>query len=98
MGRILTGVSGHICAAHLSPEGVLHGHTWTVRAWWVAGGDARDHLAQLDIATAAYCHTLLPAACTSGETIAAALAEQMPGCVAVEVFREPERIFARWEA
>jgi hypothetical protein len=94
---VLTGVGGHFCCAHRSPEGHLHGHTWSVRAWWPRGEDARDLLARLNAVTARLDHTQLPDAIASGESLACHIAAQLGGdVVEVEISRDAERIFARW--
>lgn len=96
---ILTGVSAHFCAAHRDPsQTIMHGHTWTVRAWWPAGDDARLLQSRLRAALMRFDHKEIPDELASGEAIASVLAGDLPGAVEIEVSREAEGIFARWAA
>ena len=95
---ILTGVGGHISAAHRGADGGLHGHTWTVKAWFPAGDDAVALRDRLNAVLARFDHKELPPGMTLGEQLAEEIGRSLPGCVAVEMAREPEQIFARWQA
>ena len=98
MGEVRTGVGAIICAAHNSSDGRLHGHTWEVTAWWpYAGSSALGLQARLGEAVARFDHGLLPDDLAWGEAIARYIGEEL-GCVAVDVSRPAERIYARWEA
>lgn len=97
-GRILTGVRGHFCAAHRGADGKLHGHTWLVRAWWPDGNRAETLMDRLQNCLARFDHETLPDHLAWGEGIAQDIGLRLTGCVAVEVSREAEGIYARWEA
>jgi 6-pyruvoyl-tetrahydropterin synthase len=94
VSRKLTGVSAVLSAAHRSREGVMHGHTWEIIAWWEAGEDAlvlqqrlRDYLKIFD-------HTVLGDDIAWGEALGTAMIHGLD-CVEVEVRRPLEGIFAR---
>ena len=84
---ILTGVGGHISAAHRGADGGLHGHTWTVKAWFVAGEDAVRLRDRLNAVLARFDHRELPPGMTLGEQLAQEIGRLLPGCVAVEMAR-----------
>ena len=94
----LTGVGGVFSASHRSPEGVLHGHSYEVWAWFAQGEDARRLHALLDEVLKALDHTHLSDELAWGEALAEHIAKQLPGCREVEVKRPLERIGARWSA
>lgn len=91
----LTGVGGVFSASHHSPEGVLHGHSYEVWAWFPQG-DARDVQDKLETVLARLDHTHLADELAWGEALAEHIALQLPGCREVEVRRPLERIGARW--
>ncbi|HUE78204.1 MAG TPA: hypothetical protein VMN38_01040 [Sphingomicrobium sp.] len=91
----LTGVGGVFSASHHSPEGVLHGHSYEVWAWF-SQGDARDVQNKLETVLAGLDHTHLADDLSWGEALAEHIALQLPGCREVEVRRPLERIGARW--
>jgi 6-pyruvoyl-tetrahydropterin synthase len=91
----LTGVGGIFSASHHSPEGVLHGHSYEVWAWFPQA-DARSLQRHLEEVLAHLDHTHLDAELAWGEALAEHIAAQLPGCVEVEVRRPLERIGARW--
>ena len=93
----LTGVGAHISAAHRDQNGVMHGHTWTIRAWWIysPGRDAIALRGELVRLLAVHDHKALPDALATGEGMARYIADELD-CHMVEVSREPEQIFARW--
>jgi hypothetical protein len=101
MSRLLTGVGGYFSAAHRDHEtGALHGHTWEVTAWFRKGTDAAIRACRLQGILAEIDHTELPGELAWGEDIAAWVAAKFAdsACVAVDVARPAERIYARWEA
>ena len=100
MSTILTGVSGHFCAAHRDDAGRLHGHTWKVRAWFKcpSPADAACHKVALGAVLAQWDHTdLSDRGMMWGEDIARAVGT-LVNCVEVEVSREAEGYYARWLA
>lgn len=96
--KMLTGVGGIICAAHRDAQDRLHGHTYEVRAWFPAGDDALELQLRLKSVLALFCHQELLYELASGEGLCAAIAEQLPDAVGIEVDRPAERLFARWPA
>jgi len=97
-GEMLTGVSGHFSAAHKSPEGQWHGHTWYVKAWFRNKHrlDARVMQAALNTMLARYDHSELPEHLAWGEDIAREIAT-LVNCVEVEVSRPAEGVYANWK-
>ena len=93
----LTGVGGIFSASHNSPEGVLHGHSYEVWAWFPQS-DARDLQERLNEVLAALDHSHLSEELAWGEALAEHLARQLPNCLEVEVRRPLERIGAKWMA
>ena len=93
----LTGVGGIFSASHNSPEGVLHGHSYEVWAWFPQA-DARDLQERLNEVLAALDHSHLSDELAWGEALAEHLARQLPNCLEVEVRRPLERIGAKWKA
>ena len=93
----LTGVGGVICAAHTTPEGGMHGHTYEVVAWFRHGHAAEALQQHLAVALAPLDHGVLPDGIRWGEELAEYIGKALPGCIAVDVNRQPERFFARWE-
>ena len=91
--RILTGVSAVLCAAHSSREGVLHGHTWQVTAWWYDEPDAVEKQRELNHYLKMYDHSVLPDGLARGECLARVVLHAM-GCCKVEVSRPLEGIHA----
>ena len=93
----LTGVGGIFSASHNSPEGVLHGHSYEVWAWFPQS-DARGLQERLNEVLAALDHSHLSEELAWGEALAEHLARQLPNCLEVEVRRPLERIGAKWMA
>jgi 6-pyruvoyl-tetrahydropterin synthase len=91
----LTGVGGTFCASHNSPEGVLHGHSYEVRAWF-RKADARPLQKRLQDVLAKLDHSHLAGDLVWAEEIAESIAHDLPGCVEVEISRPLERLYARW--
>jgi hypothetical protein len=90
---ILTGAEAVLSAAHRSREGVLHGHTWTIRAWWTGEPDAVQKQAELRKYLAVFDHTVLADGIAWGEHLGRAILLGM-GCERVEVSRPAEGLFA----
>jgi hypothetical protein len=93
----LTGVGGIFSASHHSPEGVLHGHSYEVWAWFPQS-DARELQRKLEDVLKSLDHTHLPDALSWGEALAEHIGSRLPGCCEVAVIRPLERIGARWRA
>lgn len=91
-----TGVSWHLSAAHRGPNGVLHGHTWTVAAWFPSGEDAVALQGMLKEVIGTFDHGTLPATVSLGEDLAEFIGEALPCCLLVRVDRVAEGIFAEW--
>lgn len=91
----LSGVGGVFSASHNSPEGVLHGHSYEVWAWFPQR-DARGLQQRLHAVLERLDHTHLPDELAWGEALAEHIAAQLPDCHEVEVRRPLERIGARW--
>lgn len=94
--RVLTGVRGIICAAHEGPDGKLHGHTWSVTAWWTDSRDANEAKQTLDSYISFFDHSRLAPSMNRGEAIAKHILLDLE-CTAVDVERPLEGIFARVE-
>jgi 6-pyruvoyl-tetrahydropterin synthase len=90
-----TSVGGTFCAAHKSPEGVLHGHSYEVWASW-RNGDARDRQDALRRLLEQIDHTELVHELTWGEGLAEWIGHSLPGCIRVRVKRPLEMIEAEW--
>lgn len=94
MSRILTGVGAHFCAAHAGADGILHGHTYEVTAWWQFDGDAVARQAQLTKALEQFDHGTLPANVSLAENLAKSLVLSLDANE-VEVRRPLERLYAK---
>jgi 6-pyruvoyl-tetrahydropterin synthase len=92
---ILTWADAHFCAAHRSDDGRLHGHTWRVRGYWIAGRDASEHARTLGWVLRAFDHGELPAELRWAEDIASYVGERAR-CERVDVWREVEGFGATW--
>jgi len=93
---ILTGVSAFICSAHRGPTGQLHGHTWTIKAFFPASECALVLKARLEAACAFFDHQELLDDLTRGEGLADAIAELLPGVALIDLERPAEGIFVKW--
>jgi hypothetical protein len=91
--KTLTGASAVFSAAHESREGVLHGHTWQVTAWWWGEPDAVQKQKDLRAYLSRFDHTVLPASSAWGEQLGAQVLRDL-GCAKVDVSRPLEGIFA----
>lgn len=94
----LTGVGFVLSVGHNSPEGVPHGHSYEVICWYRFGHDARALQRQTEAVRATLDHTVLPDELRFAENLAEHIAKELQGCIAVDVNRPLERIYARWEA
>lgn len=92
-------VRGRFTAQHLCAEPVEHEHSWSVEAYFAtpAPADARCYLASLDTLLGGWNGKSLPANIQTNEQIAATVG-LLVNCVEVVVFRDAERIGARWRA
>lgn len=96
---IYSGVSGIISAAHKGLDGRLHGHTWEVIAWWRNDAhmvDADSRKIELDRFLAFFDHSELCHELLWGELLAEHIGTHLK-CEIVEIRRQLERIYARWE-
>jgi 6-pyruvoyl-tetrahydropterin synthase len=84
-----------ICAAHRSPLGVMHGHTWTVRATWSEIINVEDRKAFLVEVCDDYCHRVLDGKTASAEGLAESIATAT-NAIRVDVWREAEGMGATW--
>lgn len=92
-----TGVTASFCAAHRSPEGETHGHSYSVTAWFSNDDrrDARCMMAALKTMLSLWDHKELPENMAWGEDIARAVGT-LANCVEVVVSRPLEGFHARW--
>jgi hypothetical protein len=93
----LSGVGFVLSVGHNSPEGVPHGHSYDVTVWYRCGHDARALQRQAETVRQQLDDRMLPDELRFGEDLAEHIGNQLPGCVAVDVSRPLERIYARWE-
>ena len=91
--KTLTGVSAVLSAAHKSRNGVLHGHTWQITAWWSDEPDAVQKRRDLQAYLSIFDHTVLADGLAWGECLARTILVGM-GCEKVEVSRPLEGIYA----
>lgn len=98
MSERFTGVRGRFCAAHHSPEGALHGHSYLVSVIFPDAADARPLKAALARVLSTLDHRELPPELASGEDIAEHIGSACEGAIEVEVDRPLDDFFARWRA
>lgn len=92
----LTGVGCVLSVSHSDPvRQELHGHSYEVVAWFRAGRDAVTLQEELRAVLSAYDHRTLTPDLSRGEALGAAIMGQLTGCVAVDINRPLERIYAR---
>lgn len=91
--KVSTGCSAIVSAAHKSVDGVMHGHTWEVVAWWPEGPDATEKQAELRNYLSIFDHTVLADGIAWGEALAKSILLGMH-CTKVEVRRPLEGLFA----
>lgn len=89
----LTGVGTVISAAHMSRDGIMHGHTWEITAWFEEGRCALVLQEELKNYLKMFDHLVLGDDVAWGEALGRAIIHGM-GCVKVEVSRPLERIYA----
>lgn len=86
----------HISASHRSDEGVLHGHTWRVRAFWNYDGESIvERKALLEKVCRRFDHTVLPEHLRRAEDFAGYIGDLIDA-VKVDVWREAEGLGASW--
>lgn len=91
--RTLTGARGIVCAAHRSREGVMHGHTWEVVAWWRGVPDAAEKQAELTKYLSVFDHGVLNSENAWAEALGKSICLGLD-CERVEVSRPLEGLFA----
>lgn len=91
--QTLTGVSAVFSAAHRSAEGVLHGHTWQVTAWWDNEPDAVQKQKELKEYLSIFDHSVLADGVSWGEYLGKAIVHGVK-CVRVDISRPLEGIYA----
>jgi hypothetical protein len=110
--RRLTGVRAILSAAHRDQvTGQVHGHTWEIVAWFLfRGTDQSIHGHTLSEVVKRLDHTCLPDTIAWGEALAEHIWKAVNtehtwrgdggswDCIAVDVNRPSEGIFARFEA
>lgn len=90
-------VERHFSAAH-EGDGVMHGHTWVVRAYWpYDGADIRERANALDADVRQLDHSTLPSNLSRAEELAEWFGEGLKAA-RVEVWREREGYGATWTA
>lgn len=91
--KVLTGVSATVAAAHRSREGLMHGHTWLIKAWWQGTPDAVERQVMLRNYLSRFDHSVLPDELAWAEALGEKVLTDL-GCVKVEVERPLEGLFA----
>ena len=78
----------------------MHGHTYEVWAVFRSGACALARQRNLQDIVGRYDHAILPLEVARAEDLAEAIGREFDdtSCIAVEVNRPLERIFARWDA
>lgn len=96
---LLVEVGGSFAATHIGLEGMPHAHIWTVRALFEppARVDATVYRAALDAILSSWDGKPLPPNIQWNEDIALAIGT-LVNCVEVSVYRDAERLGARWRA
>lgn len=91
--KTLTGARAILSAAHRSKDGILHGHTWEVIAWWEGCPDAGQKQAELTDYLKVFDHSVLADGIAWGEKLAETICNGL-GCFKVQINRPLEGIFA----
>lgn len=91
--KVLTGVSATVAAAHRSREGLMHGHTWLIKAWWQGTPDAVERQMTLRNYLSRFDHSVLPDELAWAEAFGEQVLTDL-GCVKVEIERPLEGLFA----
>jgi len=94
MIKTLTGVGAIISAAHRSRDGVMHGHTWEIIAWFEEGRCAVELQTELQNYLKMFDHSVLGDEIAWGEALCKAILQGMD-CVDVEVRRPLERLYVK---
>lgn len=92
--KVLTGASAILQVAHTGPDGRLHGHTYEVTGWWEGRPCALEMQAKLTNWLSKFDHGQLPLGMSRAEDIASQCLMAL-GCIAVDVNRPLERLYAR---
>lgn len=97
----LTGVGAIICCSHTDAKGAVHGHTYEVIAWHSydpsTDGDALWLQQQLTAVCDEFDHTHLKPEHARAEDLAAVIHRMLwTTCVAVEINRKDERLYAKF--
>jgi len=93
---VLSWADTHLCAAHKGDDGVMHGHTWRVRAYWLyQGRSAVDLKLVLERACRTLDHSVLPEHLRRAEDLAGYIGDLI-SAARVDVWREPEGLGATW--
>ncbi len=90
---VLTGAQGILSVAHKGTDGRMHGHTYTVRAWWTGEPCAVESKAKLAQWLGKFDHGCLPPNMSRAERIGEQCLLAL-SCERVEVLREAEGVFA----
>lgn len=91
--KTLTGARAIFSAAHRSKDGILHGHTWEVIAWWEDCPDAVERQAALTDYLKVFDHSVLADGIAWGEKLAETICIGLD-CSKVQINRPLEGIFA----
>jgi hypothetical protein len=94
--KALTGAAAILQVAHTGPDGRLHGHTYEITGWWDGEPCAVEMQGQLARWVEKFDHGRLPLIMNRAEDIGRQCIMAL-GCVAVDVNRPLERLFARVE-
>jgi hypothetical protein len=89
----LTGIGFVLSVGHKG-----HGHSYDCTAWYRFGSDVLALQRQVEAVRPLFDHGSLEHELCLGENMAEEIGRQLPGCIAVDVNRPLERIYARWEA
>ena len=93
---VMSWADTHISAAHKGDDGVMHGHTWRVRAFWTyAGQSAIDLKGCLERCASELDHRVLAHELRRAEQLAGYIG-RVTEAVRVDVWREPEGMGATW--
>lgn len=94
----LSKAKAHICAAHRTDEGAMHGHTWTVWASWIYDGESIiERKLILERVCRTLDHKVLPEELRRAEDMAGHIGD-LVGAVKVEISRDVEGFAAEWTA
>lgn len=91
--KVLTGARGVLSAAHRSRDGIMHGHTWEIVAWWTGEPDAVEKQRELNDYLKVFDHTVLADGVAWAESLGRAMCMGLE-CVKVEISRPLEGLYA----